>query len=277
MAVINPFRDPDGPVNPLRGSGSKNPFREQPQPHVTTEVTYGGPVEDDDGVGILTPPAELIKGVAHGLTLNNIETLGYAIEALEKDQDQSRIVGALRGMGVGGPTGAVLGAISPDAIKPMGTHIQEWARGKREKIDDADLPIGWEEAKDAGVLGIISYYSSQLGQGLGSTALPLAAGGAGMAVAGPLGAGAGALGVGALMSLGETYRQLKDEKVPVEKAKRVAIGLAPVLGALEAIGAGKIISSTVGKEIKKKTIKAVAKQVRKGIRWSRRLHFGSGY
>ena len=258
---LNPFRKPAGPVNPLSGSGASNPFRDQPQPHVTSKITYGDPVKDDDGVGILTPLSELTKGVAHGLTLNNIETLGYAVEALEKEKDQSRILGALRGMGVGGPKGAVLGAISPYSIKPMGSYIQKWAREKREKIDDADLPIGWEEAKDAGVLGIISYYSSQLGQGLGSTALPLAAGVAGMAVAGPLGAGAGALGVGALMSLGETYRQLKDEKVPVEKAKRVAIGLAPVLGVLEAVGAGKIISSTVGKEIKKKTITAVVKQI----------------
>ena len=258
---VNPFRDPPSPVGPVIASGASNPFRDQPQPHVTSKITYGDPVKDDDGVGILTPPAELIKGVAHGLTLNNIETLGYAIEALEKEKDQSRILGALRGMGVGGPKGAVLGAISPDAIKPMGTHIQEWAREKREKIDDADLPIGWEEAKDAGVLGIISYYSSQLGQGIGSTALPLAAGAAGLAVGGPPGAAAGALGVGALMSLGETYRQLKEEKVPIEKAKRVAIGLAPVLGALEAIGAGTIISSTVGKEIKKKTITAVVKQI----------------
>ena len=257
----NPFREAAGPSNPLRGSGVSNPFRQQQQPHVTTKVTYGDPVEDENRVGILTPPAELIKGVAHGLTLNNIETLGYAIEALEKDKDQGRIVGALRGMGVGGPTGAVLGAISPGSIGSMGAHIQKWAREGREKIDDANLPITWEEGKDAGVLGIISYYSSLLGQGIGSTALPLAAGAAGMAVAGPLGAGAGAVGVGALMSLGETYRQLKDEDVPVEKAKRVAIGLAPVLGALEAIGAGKIISSTVGKEIKKKTIAAVAKQV----------------
>ena len=258
---VNPFRDPPSPVGPVIASGASNPFRDQPQPHVTSKITYGDPVKDDDGVGILTPPAELIKGVAHGLTLNNIETLGYAIEALEKEKDQSRILGALRGMGVGGPKGAVLGAISPDAIKPMGTHIQEWAREKREKIDDADLPIGWEEAKDAGVLGIISYYSSQLGQGIGSTALPLAAGAAGLAVGGPPGAAAGALGVGALMSLGETYRQLKEEKVPIEKAKRVAIGLAPVLGVLEAVGAGKIISSTVGKEIKKKTIQAVVKQI----------------
>ena len=258
---VNPFRDPPSPVGPVIASGASNPFRDQPQPHVTSKITYGDPVKDDDGVGILTPPAELIKGVAHGLTLNNIETLGYAIEALEKDKDQGRIVGALRGMGVGGPTGAVLGAISPGSIGSMGTHIQKWAREQREKIDDSNLPITWEEGKDAGVLGIISYYSSLLGQGLGSTALPLAAGAAGLAVGGPPGAAAGALGAGALMSLGETYRQLKDEKVPVEKAKRVAIGLAPVLGALEAIGAGKIISSTVGKEIKKKTITAVVKQI----------------
>ena len=241
MATPNPFREPSDPISPSREIGASNPFR-----------------ESEKDIGPLAAFTELSKGLVGGLTLNNLETLGYAIEALGTEgKKQKRAAG---------PFATLRG---PRVSENAGVSIQKWVQERRGKQDKDDRPISKEEAKEAGFWGTIAYYSSQLGQGLGSTAVPLAAGAVG-AVAGSavlpgpgtvIGGFAGAMSAGALMNVGETFRQLKDEGVPIDTAKRWSVAIAPVIGALEATGLSKILGATVAKGIKKKAIAEIVKQI----------------
>ena len=246
MAVINPFREPAGPVNPLMGSGGEsNPFREQPQPHVTAKITYGEQVEDESDVGWLSPITEASKGFWSSLTSGNVEMLGAAAEAVS----------------------VALGNDKPE--QSIGRNVQNWIR---ERTDQEDFPISWDEAKGEGPLGILSYLTGMTGSAVGSTVAPMAAGLLGakagtLALPGPgtaVGAIAGAFSTGAMLSIGETYSQLINEGVDPDTASKAALSVGTGIGVIETVGVGKLLGKTVGKEIKKKTIKEIAKRFGKG-------------
>ena len=241
MAVINPFRDPDGPVNPLRGSGSSNPFRES-SPEVSTRVTYGEIVEPEAGLISfdklkLLPVTEMTKGFWSSLTHNNIKMFGKAAEALS----------------------VATGNDKPE--ESIGRNVQNWVEGRTDK---EDFPMSWEEAKGEGSLGVLGYLTGMTGSAVGSMAAPLALGAAGLAASGPLLAGAAALTVGAVLNIGETYDQLTGEGVDVGTASTAAFAVGVPLGAIDTLALGKVVSKTVGNDIKKKAIKELAKTFGKG-------------
>ena len=198
------------------------------------------PEPEDDGW--LNPGAEFTRGIYHSLSPANLQTLGDAMEGASH---------------LGG------GEIS----KAMGAKLQEWSRGASKLVDP---PVSWDEVR--GVLDVFPWFAGQTGSALGSMAPTMAAGAlgaaAGTAIGGPTGAaigfGAGALSTGALLSFGETYAQLKREGIDTSEASKIGAGVAPVIGAIEALGAGKLFSKTILREIKSKAISKIALEVGKG-------------
>ena len=210
-----------------------------------------GPQEDDE-VGLLTPITEFTKGLWGSLTSGNVEMLGGAAEALS----------------------VAAGNDNPE--ESIGRHVQNWVR---DRTDEDDLPMSWEEATEDGPLGIISFFTGWTGQAVGSMAAPLLAGKIGASAGGVAGsvvpglgtaAGAGAgfvvgmFGTGTLLSIGETYLQLTSEGVDPETASTAALTIGSGLGVVDSLALGKVVNATVGKEIKKKAVREFVKQFGKG-------------
>ena len=210
-------------------------------PHVSTKIKYEKVLEDEDWTNPIT---EFSKGLWSSLTTGNITMLGAAAEAIS----------------------VATGNDKPE--QSIGRHVQNWIQ---ERADKDDLPISWEDAKGEGPLGVVGYLAGLTGSAVGSTAAPLAAGviggaaGSAVPVVGSIaGTIAGAFSAGTILSIGETYSQLVHEGVDPDTASKAALSVGTGIGVIETLGVGKLLSKTVGKEIKSKTIKEVAKRFGKG-------------
>ena len=210
-------------------------------PHVSTKIKYGEVLEDEEWTNPIT---EFSKGLWSSLTTGNITMLGAAAEAIS----------------------VAAGNDKPE--QSIGRHVQNWIQ---EGADKDDLPISWEDAKGEGPLGVVGYLAGLTGSAVGSTAAPLAAGviggaaGSAVPVVGSIaGTIAGAFSAGTILSIGETYSQLVHEGVDPDTASKAALSVGTGIGVIETLGVGKLLSKTVGKEIKSKTIKEVAKRFGKG-------------
>ena len=212
---------------------------------------FPSPLEKDE-VGLLTPITEFTKGLWGSLTNGNIEMLGGAAEAFS----------------------VAAGNDKPE--ESIGRNVQNWIR---DRTDKDDLTMGWEEAVENGPLGIISFFTGWTGQAVGSMAAPLLAGKIGASAGGVAGsvvpglgtaAGAGAgfvvgmFGTGTLLSIGETYLQLKSEGVDPKTASAAALTIGSGLGVVDSLALGKVVGATVGKEIKRKAVREFVKQFGKG-------------
>ena len=119
-----------------------------------------------------------------------------------------------------------------------------------------------------------SWLAGQTGSALGSMAPTIAAGAlgaaAGTAIGGPTGAaigfGAGALSTGTLLKFrGNVFLQLKREGIDTSEASKIGAGVAPVIGAIEALGVGKLCSAKQSYgTVKSKAISKIASGVAKG-------------
>ena len=173
-------------------------------------------------------------------------------------------------------TGQTLGgAITGGAVLSGGD--QSRGRAFRERASDLNTstPLSWEEATAGGFVDDLKGVATKLGEltasGLGSFAPVLAAGGVGAAagsvvpgVGTAIGGTAGFLLGGLTLAFGETFNQLEDEGVESGTAAKAALAISPVIGALDAIGAGKVISATVGKQVKQGAIRKIVKNFGKG-------------
>ena len=216
------------PSNPLASGTDYLSLTRDPSPTPETE-----PESEDEG---WNPAAEFSRGLYQSLSPANLDTLGSAMEGASH---------------LGGG----------EAFASVGAKLQEWSRGASELTDP---PIGWDEVK--GVLDVFPWLAGQTGSALGSMAPTIAAGAlgaaGGTAVGGPagsvIGAAAGALSAGTLLSFGETYAQLKREGIDTSEASKIGAGVAPVIGAIEALGVGKLFGKTILREIKSKAISKIA-------------------
>ena len=220
-----------------------------PIPSVSTKVSYGGIAKEDPGLISfeklqLTPVTEFSKGLWTSLTSGNVQMLGAAAEAFS----------------------VATGNDKPE--ESIGRHVQDWIK---EKTNKDDHPMGWEEAKGEGPLGVLGYLAGLTGSAVGSMAAPIMAGAvggaAGSAVPGigtAVGAFTGAFSAGAMLNIGETYTQLVSEGVDTDTAATAALSVGTGLGVIDTLALGKVVSKTVGKDIKKRAIREVAKQFGKG-------------
>ena len=203
----------------------------------------GGSIEDDDGgSGLLTPITEFQKGLWSSLTSGNINMLGGAAEAFEV-------------------------ATGSDPTKTLGRETQDWINDPSRQTA---LPKTWAESK--GVTGVMGYLSGLTGQAVGSMAAPMAAGAVGGAagslvapgVGTTIGAVGGAFSVGAMLNIGETYLQLRDEGVDPSEASKYAIAIGSGIGVIDTVGLGRVLGATALKQVKKKAISELASQAARG-------------
>ena len=202
---------------------------------------------DDDEDGLRTPVSEFSKGLWGSMTSGNMEMMGGAAEALS--------VRAGR-----------------DPTTSFGRQMQTRAAGMRDRQDQ---PITWEEATEGGFLsdiaGGINYLSGLTGHAVGSMAVPLATGAIGAAagsavpVVGTVAGGvAGAFSTGAMLNIGETYLQLRNEGIEPAQAAKWAIPVGAGIGAIDTFGLSRVVGATVVNPIKKKAIMAFVREARKG-------------
>ena len=207
---------------------------------VSDSASPAQPLLEDDpsGVGLLTPITEFGKGLWSSLTAGNIEMLGGAAEALEVQAGSD-------------PEGSV------------GRRVQRWIGGKQTA-----QPMTLEELTAGGVLsdawGVFSKLTGVTGSALGSMAAPMVAGAAGFAAAGPVGAVGGAFSTGAMLNIGETYLQLRDEGVDPKQAAQWAIPVGAGVGVIDTVGLNRVLGATVLKEIKGDAIRRVTIEAGKG-------------
>ena len=207
-----------------------------------SDLTTTNIEDDDDGIGLLTPISEFRKGLWSSLTTGNVEMLGGAAEAFAASRGE-------------------------DPGESIGRRVQQWIGDPSRQTAK---PMTWEEAE--GPLGVIGYLAGLTGSGIGSMAAPLVAGVAGGAAGslvapGPgtvVGAVGGAFSTGAMLSIGETYLQLRDEGVDPTDAARWAIPVGAGLGVIETVGLSRVIGATVAKEVKSKAISAFIGEAAKG-------------
>ena len=204
----------------------------------------------DDGVNIFS---EAWKGLTSSMTSGNVRMLGAAYEA---------------------------GEVLADSDAGQGQRIQEFA-GRLP----SDAPISREEID--GVGDFFSWLSGLTGQGVGSMAGVGVGAGVGAAVGGGIGAAVGSLAPGAgtvaggmlgakvgawlggistgmALSVGETFDQLRTEGVDPKVAAKAARVAGPVLGLIDTLGASRVISHTVGKEVKQGIVRKIWTDFRKG-------------
>ena len=202
------------------------------------------PSIEENEVGLLTPITEFSKGLWTSLTSGNVQMLGAAAEAISV-------------------------ATGNEPEESIGRHVQNWIK---KKTDEEDFPMSWEEAKGEGPLGVIGYLAGMTGSAVGSMAAPIAAGAVGAAAGsavlpGPgsvVGGVGGAFSAGAMLNIGETYAQLTSEGVDPSTASKVSLAVGTGLGVIDTLALGKVVSKTVGKDIKKRAIREVAEQFGKG-------------
>ena len=229
---------------------------EDPQPPAPIE-SGGGLLQPvlDYGELMLMPFTEfgsgLKKGIWSSLTSGNLSTLGGAAEALE-----------------------VLRGEAPEATRGRAVQdrVGEWAAEHAEGPTQwGDIDFGTDDSNNVietivkAVSGGTGYIGGLMGSGLGSMAAPVAAGAAGAAVGGPVGAVGGALSVGAMLNIGETYRQLRDEGIDPKQAAQWAIPVGTGIGAIDTLGLSRLLGATVAKEVKQNAISAFVKQGAKGF------------
>ena len=174
---------------------------------------------------------------------------------------------------MGGAAEALSIKAGRDPETSFGRKMQTRAAGMR---DSQDQPITWEEATEGGffsdIAGGINYLAGLTGHAVGSMAGPLAAGAAGAAAGSAVAPGpgtvvggiAGAFSAGALLNIGETYLQLRNEGVDTAKAANWAIPVGAGIGAIDTFGLSRVVGATVIKPIKKKAIMAFVREARKG-------------
>ena len=233
-------------------TGSRRPTPPVANDLVLEHLSTFGPATptplDDDDEGLRTPFSEFSKGMWGSMTSGNMEMMGGAAEAIS----------------------VVSGR---DPATSFGRQMQTRAAGMRDRQDQ---PITWEEATEGGFLsdiaGGINYLSGLTGHAVGSMAGPLAAGAvgavAGSAVApGPgtvAGGVAGAFSTGAMLNIGETYLQLRNEGVDPKQAAKWALPVGAGIGVIDTIGLGRVVGATALKPIKKKAIAAFVREAGKG-------------
>ena len=234
----------------------KNPGDLTPPPSAHNPVlehlqTWGPaeppPLEENDE-GLRTPVSEFSKGLWSSLTSGNMQMMGGAAEAL------SVFAG-------GDPTASI------------GRKLQDRAISMRE---GQSAPLTWEEATEGGFLSDIAgganWLAGLTGQAVGSMAAPLVAGAAGAAAGSAVAPGpgtlaggiAGAFSTGAMLNIGETYLQLRDEGLDPKVAAKWAIPVGSGIGVIDTVGLGRLVSATAAKEIKKKAIGAFVREAGKG-------------
>ena len=234
----------------------KNPGGSTPSPSANNPVLEHlqtwGPAEptplDDDEDGLRTPVSEFSKGLWGSMTSGNMEMMGGAAEAL-----------------------SVVAGRDPTAS--FGRQMQTRAAGMRDRQDQ---PLTWEEATEGGFLsdiaGGINYLSGLTGHAVGSMAGPLAAGAVGAAAGSAVAPGpgtvaggvAGAFSTGAMLNIGETYLQLRNEGVDPAQAAKWAIPVGSGIGAIDTFGLSRVVGATAIKPIKKKAIAAFIREAGKG-------------
>ena len=235
-------------------SGAGQPSSAAPSAHdlVLDHLSTFGPATptplEDNEDGLRTPISEFSKGMWGSMTSGNMEMMGGAAEALS--------VRAGR-----------------DPTTSFGRQMQTRAAGMRDRQDQ---PITWEEATEGGflsdILGGANWLSGKTGQAVGSMAGPLAAGAVGAAAGSAVAPGpgtvaggiAGAFSTGAMLNIGETYLQLRNEGVDPARAAKWAIPVGSGIGALDTFGLSRVVGATVVKPIKKKAIMAFVREARKG-------------
>ena len=223
---------------------SKPPARTVSDDDIRSMLSSPPSIEENE-VGLLTPITEFSKGLWTSLTSGNVEMLGAAAEAFS----------------------VAAGNDKPE--ESIGRHVRNWIK---EKADEEDFPMSWEEAKGEGPLGVIGYLAGMTGSAVGSMAAPIAAGAVGAAAGsavlpGPgsvVGGVGGAFSAGAMLNIGETYAQLTSEGVDPSTASKVSLAVGTGLGVIDTLALGKVVSKTVGKDIKKRAIREVAEQFGKG-------------
>ena len=230
------------------------PEPESTSPYLQHLETYG-PVaaaaeEPDDA---LNPFSEAWKGLTSSMTSGNVRMLGAAYEA---------------------------GEVLSDSDSGQGQRIQEFS-----KRLPSDAPIAREEID--GVGDFLSWLSGLTGQGVGSMAGVGVGAGVGAVVGGGVGAAVGSvvpgagtaaggvvgakiggwlggLSTGIALSVGETFDQLKTEGVDLKVAAKASAAAGPVLGLIDTLAAGRVISNTVGNEVKRGIVRKVAADFGKG-------------
>ena len=209
-------------------------------PHVSTKVTYQGPVEDKEDVWLLSSITELNEQFWSHLTSGNMDMVGSAAEAFSA-------------------------AMGDDPEQSIGRHVQNWVNENR---DEDAVSLSRSEAWEEGPLGILHYLGGLLGAGLGSFGGQIVGAGIGAGIGSvvpgvgtTIGGIAGLFGAGTLMNVGSTYRQLRDEGVDLEAAGRVSILVGSGLGVIDSLAAGKLLGATAGKGIKKAAIDKIVKQL----------------
>ena len=229
---------------PSPDAGRYDPVLDYLGTHGPSEVLS---IEDDDE-GLRTPISEFSKGLWGSLTSGNMEMMGGAAEALS----------------------VVSGR---DPTTSFGRQMQTRAVEMRDR---QSAPLTWEEATEGGFLsdiaGGVNYLSGLTGQAVGSMAGPLAAGAVGAAAGSAVAPGpgtvaggiAGAFSTGAMLNIGETYLQLRNEGVDPKQAAKWAIPVGSGIGVIDTVGLSRVVGATVVKPIKKKAIAAFVREAGKG-------------
>ena len=236
----------------LSGAGQPSPTAPSAHDLVLDHLSTFGPATptplEDNEDGLRTPFSEFPKGLWSSMTAGNLEMMGGAAEALSIKAGR-------------------------DPETSFGRKMQTRAAGMRDRQEQ---PITWDEATEGGffsdIAGGINYLAGLTGHAVGSMAGPLAAGAvgaaAGSAVApGPgtvVGGIAGAFSTGAMLNIGETYLQLRNEGVDPAKAAKWAIPVGAGIGVIDTVGLGRVVGATVVKPIKKKAIAAFVREAGKG-------------
>ena len=238
------------PQSPALTSSGPDPSSGQ-DPYLDFLRTFGPATPtplDDDEDGLRTPVSEFSKGLWGSMTSGNMEMMGGAAEAL-----------------------SVVAGRDPTAS--FGRQMQTRAAGMRDRQDQ---PLTWEEATEGGFLsdiaGGINYLSGLTGHAVGSMAGPMAAGAVGAAAGSAVAPGpgtvaggvAGAFSTGAMLNIGETYLQLRNEGIDPKQAAKWAIPVGSGIGAIDTFGLSRVVGATTIKPIKKKAIAAFAREAGKG-------------
>ena len=235
----------------LKNAGGSTPSPRANNPVLEHLQTWGPaeptPLEDNEE-GLRTPFSEFPKGLWSSLTSGNMEMMGGAAEALS--------VRAGR-----------------DPTTSYGRQMQTRAAGMRDRQDQ---PITWEEATEGGffsdIAGGINYLAGLTGHAVGSMAGPMAAGAVGAAAGSAVAPGpgtvaggvAGAFSTGAMLNIGETYLQLRNEGIDPAQAAKWALPVGAGIGAIDTFGLSRVVGATVVKPIKKKAIAAFVREAGKG-------------
>ena len=167
---------------------------------------------------------------------------------------------------------AMLGAFMEAVRRKTGLGsetVEQWLKPTSEAEQTYKPAI--DEPFQGGVGDFFEWLSYQVGGGAASTVPPLVGGVAGAvggaAIAGPAGAGVGAVG-GALLpsyvlNTGDTFRQLTDEKVDPDTAAGWALALGAPLSGLDLIGLSKVTGVGQG-VVKREIMKAIAHRLKEG-------------